>query len=434
MKLKIFILITCCSFVLTVNGQPTTEVPTEGKPMPDLQLRGIQHYKKTTARVSDFRGKWLVLDFWARSCVTCIHNLLQVDKFQKTFGDQMQFILIGENGQSGYGKGIEEMYERMRKLQDLQLPILYDSTMMASWDEGMVPHLIVIDPKGIVRSVTTGIDMTEEKLRSMLAGNDVKFSPKDSDPLRGKRKYAITPRSYSSKLSLWNGEAISLIPVKDYVTYTNQPGFRMMQAPIEILYWAAYTGTWYWHFTDSLYSKIYPRVVLEVSSNSKFRKLMKDSAMLFNYELTVPDSLNTPEKVMSIMQKDLKTVFGVNASLEVRDMPVWKVIAQPGAKEFLRAKGDETGSLYNINGDGGAAGVSYKNWPLSVALEAMTRYMSYNGDRLIDETGIQGNVDIKIDAVLTDQSQVKSALRKNKLDLVQGKKKMLTLVIRDESL
>jgi hypothetical protein len=434
MSLKIFYVFTFCLLIAYGSVAQHEAVPMIGQPMPDLQLNNINHFKRTSARVSDFRGKWLILDYWARSCVTCIRNLSQMEQFQKRFDDQMQILLIGQNGQNAWGKGIEDMYERMRKLQNFKLPILYDSAMMLSWDEGMVPHIIVIDPKGIVTAITTGIDMTEEKLASMLAGHAVSFSPKDADPLKGKKRFSDAPRSYSSKISLWNGEGKLFVPINFYVGNYEEPGYRMMQAPLELLYKVAYTGTWYWHYTDSMYSEIYPRVVLEVAANSKLRKLMKDSTALFNYELAVPDSLNTKEKILSIMQVELKNVFGVNACLETREMPVWRVIALPGAAKMLKAKGDKTGAAYNMQGDGGAGGISYKNWPLSVAMESIVRYMDPFGIPLVDDTGITGNVDITLDAVLTDHSQVKSALKKSKLDIVPSTKKMLVLVIRDPTI
>ena len=49
---------------------------------------------------------------------------------------------------------------------------------------------------------------------------------------------------------------------------------------------------------------------------------------------------------------------------------------------------------------------------------------------MLNETGIQGNIDITMDALLTDRNQVIRELRKNGLDLVKGTRVMKVLVIR----
>jgi hypothetical protein len=49
----------------------------------------------------------------------------------------------------------------------------------------------------------------------------------------------------------------------------------------------------------------------------------------------------------------------------------------------------------------------------------------------LDETGIQGNIDLEMDCIWTDLNDVKKELRKNGLDLVKGEKKLKVLVIRD---
>lgn len=420
------------SYTTLPAQQATIELPQIGKPMPDLTLNGIRHFKKKQARISEFRGSWLILDFWSRTCVGGIRTVVEANQLQKKFKGQIQFILIGDNSAEGLGKDIEGLYERMRRLQDLQLPILYDSTMLQAWDQHMVPHIIIIDPNGIVKAITT--EMPETKLAALLSGQAAWFPSPVFDPLRGIKKYDTTPQGYSSKLALWNGEDRILMPLKQYLRLKRGAGYRITQTPLELLYKTAYLGEWYWGFRDSLYSKVYPHVLVELPTDSKVRQMMEHPSLLFNYELTIPDSLNTSEKIMQIMQNDLKSAFGVEATLETRDMPVWKLVALPGAQQWLKTKGKGTGDKYYSDGDAGAGGFSYQNWPLTVALERIIRFMDPYGDPVTDETGIQGNIDITFDAMLTDFSQVRQELRRNNLDLVKGTKKMLVVVVKNAAL
>ncbi len=446
MKVVLIWLMTCSWVTIAsvnAHAQPDNQhnpneknvaIPKIGEPMPDVLLNGIHHYKRTGARISDFRGRWLILDYWARSCVTGIKNILEIDKLQRKFGTHIQFVLIGDNSWAAFGKDLEGLYERMRRLQGLELPILYDSVMVQRWGIRMMPHVIIIDPQGIVRHITLATELTETKLQALISGEKVAFAPKSHDPLQGVQRYKVTPRGYSSKISLWNGEAQLLVPLDDYIPQFKEAGYVLRQSPLEILYKVAYAGTWYWQWHDTLYSRIYPRVALEVGADSPVRRFLKDDSVLFNYELVLPDSMSTRDKIMSMMQQDLKDVFGVEARLEMREMPVWKVIALPGAEKLLKTKGKGVGDRYYSEGDGGAAGFSYQNWPLSDTFQRIARYIDHSGPPLVDATGIRGNVDITIDAMLTDMDQVKRALQKNKLDLVKSTKRMQVIVITDRTL
>ena len=43
-----------------------------GDKVPDIEFKNIINYKSKTARLSDFKGKLVILDFWGTWCTSCI--------------------------------------------------------------------------------------------------------------------------------------------------------------------------------------------------------------------------------------------------------------------------------------------------------------------------------------------------------------------------
>jgi len=170
-KLLITILIFISPLCLLAQSG-TTDLPTVGKPMPDFTFNDIQYYSSKTASLKDFRGKWLVLDFWNRYCYTCLDSQPHIDSLQRAFNDKIQFVLVGYTGSQYLKKSddaaIRVLYERQRKEHDLSLAIAYDSLSFHRFIIRPTPYIIIIDPNGIVRGLTYKIKAKD--LEDFLAG------------------------------------------------------------------------------------------------------------------------------------------------------------------------------------------------------------------------------------------------------------------------
>lgn len=46
---------------------------TVGDVMPDITFNNLVNYKSSSAKLSDFKGKLVILDFWATTCLSLIH-------------------------------------------------------------------------------------------------------------------------------------------------------------------------------------------------------------------------------------------------------------------------------------------------------------------------------------------------------------------------
>jgi peroxiredoxin len=432
----IFFLFVSTSIFPQKSLVPREEPPRPGVRMPDFALRDVRHFRKSRVSLADFKGQWLVLDLWYRGCGTCIRSFPKMDKLQAVFKDRIQFIMVGDNSSEGFGKGLDELYERLREKQHLtNLVVAYDSTLCDRWAIWSFPHVIIIDPAGIVRHVTTGWDLTPEKLQNMLDGIKVQFisvddlPPFEPDKVTGASDLLL----YRSLLTKWNGEKRHLPSVTDFVSDSMTTRFQLARVKLEWLYTTAYFDRTYWGIRDSLYGRIFPHPVYEQKDTSRFSFDFYKPIGIYNYELIVPKSRKTRREVMQIMQRELKNVFGYEAVVEDRMMPVWELVAAPGAATKLKAKGGAFHSIPALLGDGGVSGFSVWNCPMTSFFDMVVRGSGYDLTPYVDETGIEGNIDITVDALMTDRSQVIRELRKNGLDLVKSKKMMKALVIRDSS-
>lgn len=48
--------------------------PEIGKPIPEFQLENIGNFKKSKMATADFKGRFVILDFWNKNCVSCVQS------------------------------------------------------------------------------------------------------------------------------------------------------------------------------------------------------------------------------------------------------------------------------------------------------------------------------------------------------------------------
>jgi len=169
----IFNLLASLLFTLKVAGQNSNaDLPQVGKPMPDFLLNDVQNYRKKQVSLSDFKGKWLILDFWNQYCGICLESMPKMDALQKQFSGKAQILLVGYTGSQyrhiSNDSTIRQLYERTRKDYNLSLAIAYDSLLMHQYRIKPTPYIITVDPKGIVRAITSR--MNADGLRELMAG------------------------------------------------------------------------------------------------------------------------------------------------------------------------------------------------------------------------------------------------------------------------
>ena len=68
--------------------------PRVGSEAPEFTLTDSQH----TVKLADFRGKPVLLNFWATWCAPCVQEMPDLVQLQKRLGDKVTIIAVSEDG------------------------------------------------------------------------------------------------------------------------------------------------------------------------------------------------------------------------------------------------------------------------------------------------------------------------------------------------
>jgi thiol-disulfide isomerase/thioredoxin len=167
------IIVTSLLFVSSIYAvaQSRTNYPKVGSPCPVLNFNEVRYDQQNKISSADFKGRWLVLDFWNRHCGSCIEKMPGMDSLQRKYPRWVKVLLVGYTG-SFYthrpDSSIRSFYKDIRQRMQVNLPIAYDSVVFRRLQIGACPYIIVVDPKGIVRAVT--ISMKTKDMAAFLAG------------------------------------------------------------------------------------------------------------------------------------------------------------------------------------------------------------------------------------------------------------------------
>jgi len=135
--------------------QPGDAVPTTI--LPQLEGNGSES-------LVDYKGRWVLVNFWASWCTPCRAEAPALEEFQRQHGGP-RFTVLGIDSQdlSGDAKAFVERY-------GLSYPQLRDGNGDNADEYGTtgVPENFLVDPKGKVRLVVPG-PIGEEKLSGEVA-------------------------------------------------------------------------------------------------------------------------------------------------------------------------------------------------------------------------------------------------------------------------
>lgn len=432
-------------FLIIANAQQLDagRLPDVSKPCPDFILRNIKYYPIKQAGLRDFKGKWLVLDFWNKGCSSCVQGFPHMNAIQKEFANRVQIMLVGRQDEQAQ---IQPMYDRFRERENLILPCAFDSSIANRWCIYTCPHYIILDEAGIVQGITNTINRDE--IAAFLRGEhphlDITYHSECSDfidPRDHKFSYDYKKpflihgngaddsdflfRSVLSRFDHQTQEQSWPSHLDLHAVNSSYPAgvFQAIGIPLVYLYNFAYFPRDRWNSVDTeMYGNYFSQPIIETADSEIFHYDFEvPTKNVFCYSLIMPGEKATKQRMQQMMQRDLQNYFGFAVSIETRKFPCWKLVATDDARAKLRTAGGISELIELIP----RAEYKLQNLPV----KRLFRIIGRLGDPILDETGIDGNIDITIDCV--DSEDMLRSLKENGLSLVPATKEMKVLVIRD---
>jgi thiol-disulfide isomerase/thioredoxin len=143
-----------------------------GEQIPPLSF-SLLGDQPSTLHSEALAGKVMLLDFWATWCGPCIAGMPHLDELQQTFGDQLQVIAISEEKQDRLTRFVENTDHQFLFAQDT-------GALSQLFPYRVIPHTVLINPKGEVVAITTPDNITVEVVEKVLRGESLDFPVKRS--------------------------------------------------------------------------------------------------------------------------------------------------------------------------------------------------------------------------------------------------------------
>lgn len=397
-----------------------------GDDVPNLPIATIHNYRAKSAKLSDFNGKLLILDFWATWCSPCVAMVPKMQELQKEFKNKVQFVSITNQKEKEVLAFISKLDAKYRG----DIPMVTDDKLLSSYFPHVyLPHYVWINAQGKVIAFTGADEVSRDNIiqvlekgdnTSLKRKHDYKIEYDYSDPLFiGSNGGIPTSLNFYSVLTGYQNGLSSIFtsnPLKDStlvrLTFTNDI--------IPHLFGGAFGGN------RGEFSKKNMRFLVNDTTKLLPSGDMEEWAKknTYCYELILPKSRNAEK--YAIMKDELNRFFpqyNVNVQKELAD--VLALVRLDTVNRIQSAGGKEIAAFSGVGFELRNASIKWISQQLGMI------YLQNYPLPIVDDTGYTKPVDIKVEAKLSDVSALNTALAKYGLELQKKRKEIEVLVFRD---
>lgn len=331
-------LVLLCALVNGAVAQP--KALKVGDAVPDFVFP-VLNYDRDSIRISDFRGKILILDFWSTWCATCIAQFPKLTRLQETFRDDIVIMPLGLH--RGDDRAIRDFYwKKVATDTAVRLPTALNNAADTLFDHYLpnfgLPHLVWIDREGKIAATTDHLAVNEQNLRRLIDGTlppmttkQMKRIVRESDPFLINQAF----RDSSATAVAFTGYQDSLYHLGNPLLYRNEHYQRLYAVNwlVERLYRTAYHGRYgdRYFFSRERIRKSNRYPYLHYSDTESYDNWQMDEfnrTQLFCYERIMPAQVPR-ETFFDEMIRDLDHHFGIKSSIIRRDTVCLMLLCLP---------------------------------------------------------------------------------------------------------
>ena len=129
--------------------ESTIPVSTVGDPMPDTDFVDLDG---NTHRLADYKGKYILLDFWYRGCAPCLASMPEAKKIADEYKDRLVVVGINIEDEGTWRKASREHDIPGVNLQEKER----SGDIFARYGGSAYPYYVMISPEGIILGTQLG--------------------------------------------------------------------------------------------------------------------------------------------------------------------------------------------------------------------------------------------------------------------------------------
>ncbi len=391
MKLKLLVTLLLTTYTLFVQAQAFKI----GDNLPNYQLKSVVNYKTDSLNFKDAKGKILIIEFWATWCGACIPALQHLDEIKNKFPNDVFVVGISDDSKERLTKFLT------KRVVGVPLASEADMKLNGMFAFNTVPHTIIADKNGKIIAMTSPNEVTEEKIKELIAGKTPNFKLKQE-------------KEFDPQIDYFGVDESTDYSIIQKSSIQGFPSFSRRGSGV---------------FKDRRIScvNLMPQSILQLAFKKSFESTIVNlpeakksftPENIYCFDIIVKES--DKANLYKIMQAEATKLFGLKANIEKRVVDVY----------VLKKVADILKESTNKDSDwsAGGGGLKSKNVEMDVLVSFIANVA---GKPVVDETNLKGKYDINFDYAEEDPTSLKKALESLGLKISKEKREVEMLIIEE---
>lgn len=294
-----------CAFVVRTYAQEgaVSESIQLGSLVPDFDINILTKEGTTKKNIKDYRGKVVILEFWATYCGPCFPAMDHLATLQKKFPTDLEVINVTD----------EERWKVVNflKKRPTSMPIAIDANKSINqlFYHQLMPHTIIIDPQGYIKAITSPEEVTEEVIYLAKSGAILAVKTKAEFATKTENATAMTVGQVEDKSFYKVAISAQKEGVQPQINKKSDFEYEFINCTVPLMYQVLYQTT---------RPNPNDRACLEVSEQTKH---LLDEKQQYCLTVKVPESIK--HRLGEIGMRNLEDIFGLKAKNENRTRKVY---------------------------------------------------------------------------------------------------------------
>ncbi|WP_257667274.1 TlpA family protein disulfide reductase [Parapedobacter tibetensis] len=294
-----------------------------------------QPEKKETITLNDYRGKLIILDFWGTYCTTCIFNMPYLHGLANKSGGALAVLPVTPEKRDY----VARFLNNNARLKTLSISsIVQDQTLRHTFPTQTLPHLVLIDQHGRIRTITQAEYLNDSLIAKLAAGSQDVYIPLKREGLS--RPLMDVASAYSDTRINGNVYYSAVSGFIDGITHTMK---RSVDSAQRLMHYTVTNTSVAKLYTTALGSPLPldpKRRILEAALPHRYVFVAKHywdidqrRSNFYTYECVMPIGMAKKDQLAK-MRIDLDAYLGLNGRIAPRTVRCLALVKTNGSTEF----------------------------------------------------------------------------------------------------